>query len=101
MLVLEGELHETLYDTDSLLEDGKSIDSRAGRTRILGAGDSAYINDSIGYHKVGNPTNARAVSLHVYAPGWQTPRLFDEVTSEGSEDVDAGGAPFDVDWGDF
>jgi len=29
--------------------------------------------------QVGNPTNARAVSLHVYAPGWIRPPLYDEV----------------------
>jgi cysteine dioxygenase len=32
-------------------------------------GDSAYIQDSMGYHKVGNPSKTvPAVTLHLYCP---------------------------------
>ena len=52
----------------------------------------------MGLHKVANTTGGRAVSLHVYAPGWLQPPLFDEVFPE----VDAGGAEIDgCGWGDF
>jgi len=99
MLVLEGELEETLYPPDARLSDGgvshRGRVERRGSTRALRAGQAGYINDAIGLHKVGNAcASQRAISLHVYAPGWSAPPLFDE--------VDAGGAPFDVDgWGDF
>ena len=110
MLILEGQLTETLFDSTSLLSS-TTVNASSGKSRVLSAGDTSYINDKLGVHKVGNATNARAVSLHVYAPGWKTVPLFDElfttaqaehnVEGQGDEGVDAGGAPFDVDWGDF
>jgi len=101
MLILEGELEETLYPPAARLCDGATSDCRgqverdAGTAHRLPVGQAGYINDAIGLHKVGNASmTQRAISLHVYAPAWSAPPLFDE--------VDAGGAPFDVDaWGDF
>mmetsp|Transcript_72032 Transcript_72032/g.173784 ORF Transcript_72032/g.173784 Transcript_72032/m.173784 type:complete len:107 (-) Transcript_72032:205-525(-) len=98
MLVLEGQLTETVYGEEAVSADGKSVQARLGKTRLHGAGTLAYINDSVGLHKVANTTGGRAVSLHVYAPGWLQPPLFDEVFPE----VDAGGAEIDgCGWGDF
>ena len=98
MLVLEGQLTETVYGEEAVSVDGKSVQARLGKTRLHGAGTLAYINDSVGLHKVANTTGGRAVSLHVYAPGWLQPPLFDEVFPE----VDAGGAEIDgCGWGDF
>lgn len=97
MLVLEGSLTETVFEAASHLTVS-SVNGRDGKARALPAGATAYINDNIGYHKVANLTNARAVSLHVYAPGWQAAPLFDEVFDDCT---DAGGAPFEADWGDF
>jgi hypothetical protein len=98
MLVLEGQLAETVYGEEAVSEDGKSVQARFGKTRLHDAGTLAYINDSVGLHKVANTTGGRAVSLHVYAPGWLQPPLFDEVFPE----VDAGGAEIDdCCWGDF
>mmetsp|Transcript_47699 Transcript_47699/g.124956 ORF Transcript_47699/g.124956 Transcript_47699/m.124956 type:complete len:109 (+) Transcript_47699:580-906(+) len=86
----------------AILADGKSVDGRMGKTCTRKAGDLAYINDSFGLHKVGNPSCARAVSLHVYAPGWIRPPLYDEMHfQEAFPKVDAGGAEFDAPWGDF
>ena len=65
MLVLEGQLTETVYGADAILPDGKSVWARMGKARQHVAGTLAYINDSMGLHKVGNVTDARAVSLHV------------------------------------
>ena len=97
-MVLEGTLCETLYDQSAILPDGKGVDARAGRSQLIKAGDVTYINDCMGLHKVANLTESRAVSLHIYAPGWSRPPLFDEVWPE----VDAGGAEFDCSaWGDF
>ena len=59
----------------------------------------ASIDDDIGLHKVGNATRERAMSLHIYAPGWETVQLYDETMPP--EVTDAGGAAIDVDaWGD-
>ena len=62
--------------------------SSTGTTRVHGVGTLMYINDSVGLHKVGNPTGGRSVSLHIYAPGWKQCPVFEEVLPE----VDAGGA---------
>jgi len=97
LMVLEGSLVETIYTNDAILSDGKSVDARAGKHTALHAGAVAYINDNIGLHKVENQSKARAVSLHVYAPGWRRPPMFDEIFPE----VDAEGAEFDCGWGDF
>lgn len=97
MFVLEGTLAETVYPESAIIPGSKSVDARAGRTRHHKAGEIAYINDSLGLHKVGNPFDARAVSVHVYAPGWSQAPLYDEYYPE----VDAGGAEFDCGWGDF
>jgi len=104
MLVLEGTLSETVYTEDAILADGRSVDGRLGKTRALEAGKVAYINDQLGLHKVGNPTGARAVSLHVYAPGWKRAPLYEErLFHEVMPAVDAGGAEIDdlAGWGDF
>ena len=96
MLILEGQLAETVYSEEAVSADGKSVQARLGKTRLHGAGTLAYINDSMGLHKVANTTGGRAVSLHVYSPGWLQPPLFDEVLPE----VDARGAEI-CGWGNF
>jgi len=102
MLVLEGALTETVYSEDAILPDGKSVDARLGKARKHQAGQLTYINDGLGLHKVGNPTNARAVSLHIYAPGWQRVPLYKEVLEEKLPPMDASGAEIDIaGWGDF
>ena len=133
LMVLEGSLAETVYGEEAVLPDGQSVDARLGRTRIISAGAvacagatirtrwkdvsrprphssplpggsaAADINDSMGIHKVANPTHARAVSLHVYAPGWKRAPLFEEMRFEEKfPEVDAGGAELEIDsWGDF
>ena len=100
MLVLDGELRETLYEPRSIIGDD-AVAADEGHSRALAAGTYTYINDHIGLHKVGNPSSTdRAVSLHVYAPGWRTVQLYDETRRPA--ETDAGGAPLEVDgWGDF
>jgi len=48
--------------------------------------------------QVGNASSTTgAMSLHVYAPGWQSVRTYDEEVER-----DASGVPIDLDgWGDF
>lgn len=93
MVVLEGELTETAYPPSEVV-DAKVVG--AGQTRSLPAGTYAYINDDFGVHKVGNESTHRAISLHVYAPGWSSVQIYAE------DPTDAGGAPINTEcWGDF
>ena len=72
-------------------------------TTVCSPSTAADINDGMGLHKVANPTDARAVSLHVYAPGWKRAPLYEEKRfDEKFPEVDAGGAELDCDgWGDY
>ena len=57
--VLEGNLHERRYDT----EDMKHI-----MTKIIKKKTKRYIDNQIAYHRVGNLTNKKVSSLHIYSP---------------------------------
>jgi cysteine dioxygenase len=96
LTVLSGTLTETLYEGRDI---GEGCVAGPGRSRCLAAGSTAYINDDYGVHKVGNFSQVGAVSLHVYAPGWKTAIIYEEV--EELHPTDASGAPLDSDWGDF
>lgn len=81
MKVLDGNIQETLYgwpkdaDTNEHLEPLKK--------NIYSRGQVAYINDSIGIHRVENPSHSnQAVTLHLYSPAIQTCRSFDERTGK-------------------
>lgn len=43
---------------------------------ICQKGEVCFIEDSLGYHKVGNPGNEIAVTLHLYAPPFASCRLW-------------------------
>lgn len=60
--ILKGELTETRRFRDGSFKTG--LNSR---------GSVAYINDSIGFHRVINNSGEEAVSLHLYAPGGYQP----------------------------
>jgi cysteine dioxygenase len=69
MQVLQGEVLECRYEYSK----EPSMDGHKGLTCIHNEtyheGQLAYIADSLGYHKVGNPTKATpAVTLHLYCP---------------------------------
>ena len=99
MRILEGELTETLYPPDAIIGPD-TVAAHEGHSRKLSAGGYTYIDDSYGLHKVGNASRARAISLHVYAPGWKTVQLYDE--TERPEATDASGAPLEaLCFGDF
>jgi cysteine dioxygenase len=61
--VLEGELVEELYDATKDEFEPLKITS-------LKVGDTGYIDDSIGFHRVVNRSNKQAVSLHIYETGY-------------------------------
>lgn len=70
MKVLDNVLEETLYSNDCEKE----------RVSKVKCDDTVYINDEIGLHKVGNPSELNSVSLHLYTPPIKQCSVFD---SEG------------------
>lgn len=90
MRVLEGSLTETLY-TETVSENAESDSSISGqdnepakyakkRETRLKTGQTAYIHDTIGWHRVTNAsTSEPAVSLHLYAPPIEQCKTYCEV----------------------
>ena len=71
MKVLSGQLEETRYTID----EGKTVSKSA--TKVLRKNEITYINDSIGLHKVGNPSsNQNLISLHIYSPPIHHSKVF-------------------------
>jgi cysteine dioxygenase len=68
MQVLEGDVRECRYDEELHCISDETFHE----------GELGYITDSMGYHKVGNPTNEPSVTLHLYAPPIQTCRVWNE-----------------------
>ncbi|CAN3372188.1 hypothetical protein DIURU_004272 [Diutina rugosa] len=63
MKILKGTLQESLYD----LPEGQT-EMVPKKHTLLPRDSVGYISDDIGLHKISNPTNEVAVSLHVYTP---------------------------------
>ncbi|XP_061585407.1 cysteine dioxygenase type 1 [Cololabis saira] len=78
MKMLQGQLKETLYDWP----EGKSQGDMVKKSdRILEENKVAYINDSIGLHRVENASHTEgSVSLHLYSPPFGHCQTFDERT---------------------
>lgn len=76
MKVLQGELQETRFKWPT--EDVEKVGMvEVGRTRLPN-NNVCYINDSLGLHRVENPSHSEpAVSLHVYVPPFTTCQAFD------------------------
>jgi cysteine dioxygenase len=78
MKVLEGGVRECRYDTKlNCISDA-----------VFHQGDLTYMTDSIGYHKVGNPTNQQAMSLHLYSPPFSRCRVWRDETQETAKQCD-------------
>jgi len=74
--VLQGQVNECRYE-----EHDGTLSCTADETFV--EGQVAFINDSIGLHKVANPSqNTPAVSLHLYAPPFQECRVWVEDESD-------------------
>lgn len=73
--VLEGGIREVRYDRQ--LNRTSEIDYPEGGL--------SYITDHVGYHKVGNPTEKPAVTLHLYAPPFEICRCWHSETDDPSE----------------
>lgn len=62
--VCEGKIQETRYEID-----GETDSLQMTSDEVFEHHSPAFINDSMGYHKVGNPSSsAPAVTLHLYCP---------------------------------
>ncbi|KAK6492763.1 cysteine dioxygenase type 1-like isoform X2 [Huso huso] len=78
MKLLQGQLKETLFEwPDNKMNGGMTKKSE----RILHENQCAYINDSIGLHRVENVSHTEpAVSLHLYSPQFDHCNTFDQST---------------------
>ncbi|KAM4819500.1 cysteine dioxygenase type 1 isoform 2-T2 [Thomomys bottae] len=75
--MLQGNLKETLF----AWPDKKSNEMTKKSERTLRENQCAYINDSIGLHRVENVSHTEpAVSLHLYSPPFDTCHAFDQRT---------------------
>ncbi|KAF6123584.1 cysteine dioxygenase type 1 [Phyllostomus discolor] len=75
--MLQGNLKETLF----AWPDKKSNEMIKKSERTLRENQCAYINDSIGLHRVENISHTEpAVSLHLYSPPFDSCHAFDQRT---------------------
>ncbi|XP_018529918.1 cysteine dioxygenase type 1 [Lates calcarifer] len=78
MKMLQGELKETQFEWPDSKSQGDMVQKSQ---RILQENKVAYINDSIGLHRVENASHTEgAISLHLYSPPFQTCQTFDQRT---------------------
>ncbi|XP_041315022.1 cysteine dioxygenase type 1 isoform X2 [Pyrgilauda ruficollis] len=78
MKILQGNLKETLFEWPEKKGNGEMTKKSE---RVLRENQCAYINDSIGLHRVENISHTEpAVSLHLYSPPFNTCNTFDQRT---------------------
>lgn len=58
---------------------------KIGERKNYTVNDVALITDKDGVHRVGNESEANAVTLHLYSPPFQTCYKYDDNTSEATE----------------
>ena len=81
MRVVEGSVREHRYELDAAAD--RLVETAVSTAT---AGDVLYINDSLGLHKIANPSaTAGACTLHLYSPPFSSCRVFLEMehASEG------------------
>ncbi|XP_056094259.1 cysteine dioxygenase type 1-like [Rhinichthys klamathensis goyatoka] len=80
MKILQGQITETRFEWPDLKCEAKM---EPISERVLLENQYAYIEDSIGLHRMENASDTEdAVSLHLYCPPYQTCHSFDEGTGE-------------------
>ena len=67
--ILSGELMEDIYDSEQK-------QSTRLKSSWLKKGDCGYIDDTIGFHRIWNPTKTPSVSVHIYEANYK-PECFD------------------------
>lgn len=84
MKLLQGELTEVRFDWPSSSDEPES-ELKQLETNTLKLNEVAYINDSIGLHRVENRSHTeKAVSLHLYCPPYTKCHMFDQRTGHKS-----------------
>ncbi|KFM74335.1 Cysteine dioxygenase type 1, partial [Stegodyphus mimosarum] len=80
-MMLDGSLHEIRFAWPPETEEGETREMEQIGETYLKTNDVAYINDTIGLHRMENPSHtATAASLHLYCPPFQSVLLFDQRT---------------------
>ncbi|XP_006609569.1 cysteine dioxygenase type 1 [Apis laboriosa] len=84
MKILQGELCETRYAwPKSNNEMKESEELQELKRNTLGLNEICYINDSLGLHRVENPSTVNpAVSLHLYSPPFSSCSVFNKQTGQ-------------------
>ncbi|XP_042738812.1 cysteine dioxygenase type 1 isoform X2 [Lagopus leucura] len=78
MKILQGNLKETLFEWPEKKGNGEMTKKSE---RVLRENQCAYINDTIGLHRVENISHTEtAVSLHLYSPPFDSCNTFDQRT---------------------
>jgi len=77
MKCLQGKLHETKY----AWPEDKDAPMKVISDSDLNLNEITYINDSLGLHRVENPSHTDgAVTLHLYIPPYEYCHTYDERT---------------------
>ncbi|XP_059481214.1 cysteine dioxygenase type 1 [Neocloeon triangulifer] len=92
MKMLQGTLCEVRFDwptnqvQGAVIKDEDIVEMReVGRTDLC-VNQVCYINDSLGLHRVENPSHTeRAVSLHLYCPPFKACSVFNARTGQSSK----------------
>ncbi|CAF0849822.1 unnamed protein product [Didymodactylos carnosus] len=92
MKCLDGKLVETRYEwpteDDQQEDDKKEKPMKLKYQSDLNYNDVLYINDSLGLHRVENPSHTdKCVTLHLYIPPYHQCHTFDERTGKQGQVV--------------
>ncbi|XP_066952151.1 cysteine dioxygenase-like [Macrobrachium rosenbergii] len=78
---LAGTLNEVRFEWPK--KSAKSMSKEWSKQRNVSRQTVCYINDSLGLHRVENPSHSDgAVSLHLYCPPYSSCSMFDERTGK-------------------
>ncbi|KAK1122387.1 hypothetical protein K0M31_009609 [Melipona bicolor] len=85
MKILQGELCETRYAWPKKHNDEtkEPEELQELERNTIGLNEICYINDSLGLHRVENPSTANpAISLHLYSPPFSSCSVFNKQTGQ-------------------
>jgi cysteine dioxygenase len=86
MKCIQGTLVETQYAWPNKEDDNKEQPMQVIKRTEIKEGEVTYINDSIGLHRVENPSHTdTAMTLHLYVPPYSHCNTYDERTSRINE----------------
>lgn len=71
---VDGKLREVRYEGS---EDNLKVYS----DETLNEGEVSYMNDQMGYHRIENPSDTKAMTLHIYANPIERCKVYNEDTS--------------------